>query len=94
MPRDTVEFSGRVPRELYRAFARAIPIHGANTWFVNRALTLFLEEITNAPSLEVPLQNSINRLIEETLGKHDNPIARNNPSSDTADLLGSDRPSD
>lgn len=93
--KDTVEFSGRIPRETYRAFVAAIPIHGANTWFVNRAVVLFLEQITIVPGLERAMQHTINLLIEETLGRHDNLITRSGGSSaSTTDLLESDRSSD
>lgn len=67
-PKKKVEMSALVDREAYIAFTTAVPVFGANRWFINNALALFLEEVAKRPGIVDPLQVAVMRMVEETLG--------------------------
>lgn len=69
-----VEFSAKVPRALFDEFDTLVPIYGSRQWFIQAALTAFIAEAKQNPSLvrqvkaSVQSMVSLNRLIAANSG--------------------------
>jgi hypothetical protein len=61
----TVEFSGRIPRELYNRVRARFPIMGFNTFFIQRGLEMLMDEMDAQPTLEQQVRVSILNLLDE-----------------------------
>jgi hypothetical protein len=60
-----VDFSARIPRELYDEFRRYFPGYGATTWFINQSLHSFMEGIRGDPDAIERVQTSIDLMVRE-----------------------------
>lgn len=63
MAADTVEFSAKIPRELYERFKALFPQYGAVNWFINTATATFVEECEKEPSAPEVVNRSVNILL-------------------------------
>lgn len=60
----TVAFSARVPIAEYLRFKDRFPQYGASQWFINAALRAFNDRLSQEPSLEAVIEESIQSAIE------------------------------
>lgn len=73
--KDEVEFGARIPRALYEEFKGFVPQYGGVQWFLNAALTSFVEHCKTNPTLvdyiddSVRAMVSLNRMAGQTQGE-------------------------
>lgn len=60
----TVEFSAKVPRELYERFKAQVPAYGGVQWFINAALAGFVERCEADPSLKDNVETSVEAMLK------------------------------
>jgi len=63
--RDTVEFSAKVPDDLYQEFKVLFPQYGSTTWFINTALEEFLKSVRTSASLQQHVANAIDSMLTD-----------------------------
>lgn len=67
---ETVEFRGRIPRELHDRFITLFPQHGSTNWAINLGVAAIVE-IAEADPMEFKLRSFLRRLVRE---QKENPI--------------------
>jgi hypothetical protein len=60
-----VDFAAKVPADLYIRFKKALPIYGATTFFINKALEEFVERLEDDPTLIDTVALSIDSMIQD-----------------------------
>lgn len=68
MAADTVEFSAKIPRELYDRFKALFPQYGAVNWFINTATQTFVDECEKEPSSVETVNRSVNLMLAANRG--------------------------
>ena len=61
---DKVEFSAKIPSELYEEFKEFVPHYGGTQWFINAALTSFLERCRENPSVKDSVGLSVDAMLQ------------------------------
>jgi hypothetical protein len=60
----TVEFSAKVPRDLYDRFKRLVPNYGGTQWFINAALIGFVKRMEENPALTEVVEDSVEAMLQ------------------------------
>lgn len=60
----TVEFSAKVPKDLYDRFKEQVPGYGGTQWFINAALAGFVTECESDPSLKKKVAASVEAMLQ------------------------------
>lgn len=61
--KETVEFSAKVPTDLYEEFKTFVPPYGGTQWFINAALAGFIEKMRENPSLVAHVESSVESML-------------------------------
>ena len=61
----TVEFSAKVPSDLYDEFKLLFPQYGAVTWFINAALVEFIQQVRDNGTVQQRVHDAIATTLEE-----------------------------
>lgn len=61
---ETVEFSAKVPKELYDDFKALVPAYGGTQWFINSALAGFVRRMKENPTLEKQVEESVEAMLQ------------------------------
>jgi hypothetical protein len=64
MSQETVEFSAKVPKDLYDRFKVHVPLYGGTQWLINSALSAFVAELDKDPSLSKKVEESVNAMLQ------------------------------
>lgn len=62
--RDTVEFSAKVPADLYLRFKDLVPGYGGTQWFINAALAGFVARVEGNPTLQDQVAESVDAMLQ------------------------------
>jgi hypothetical protein len=60
----TVEFSAKVPKDLYDRFKEQVPAYGGVQWFINAALAGFVAECEADASLKAKVAASVEAMLQ------------------------------
>lgn len=64
-PRQTVEFSAKIPKEAYDEFLEYVPTYGGTTWFINAVLLEFNSQMRKNPDqLKVVVKESVEAMLQ------------------------------
>lgn len=61
---ETVEFSAKVPRDVYDKFKVLVPAYGGTQWFINAALAGFVQRLEANPSLSENVSASVEAMLQ------------------------------
>jgi hypothetical protein len=64
MSQETVEFSAKVPKDLYDRFKIHVPLYGGTQWLINSALAEFVQQMDRDPSLREKVEESVNAMLQ------------------------------
>jgi hypothetical protein len=64
MPAEVVEFSAKIPKDLYERFKGCVPHYGGTQWFINSAVAEFVNRCEEQPLLKDTVASSVEAMLQ------------------------------